>query len=160
MDVILTDQEIHALLEERKSLPADYSQKMVIRPKRGHKERERDVKGSEGSDFRIILRQSLFNPLDVSVILSYRPAQSNQLFRLKRCNGKSHQHTNPIEGNMFYDFHIHHATERYQQLGAREDSYAEPSKRFSDIGGAINCLISNCGFELPSGSQRSLFEEM
>jgi len=99
MDVILTDQEIHALLEERKSLPADYSQKMVIRPKRGHKERERDVKGSEGSDFRIILRQSLFNPLDVSVILSYRPAQSNQLFRLKRCNGKSHQHTNPIEGN-------------------------------------------------------------
>jgi len=48
MDVTLTDQEIHSLLTERKPLPADYSQKMVIRPKRGHKERELDVKGSEG----------------------------------------------------------------------------------------------------------------
>jgi hypothetical protein len=29
---------------------------------------------------------------------------------LRRCNGKSHEHTNIIESDKFYDFHIHTAT--------------------------------------------------
>jgi hypothetical protein len=44
---------------------------------------------------------------------------------LRRHNGKSHEHTNQIEAGAFYDFHIHRATERYQELGMREDAYAE-----------------------------------
>jgi hypothetical protein len=30
-----------------------------------------------------------------------------------------------IEGNSMYDFHIHTATEHYQDLGAKEDHFAE-----------------------------------
>ncbi|MFC1857737.1 DUF6978 family protein [Thermodesulfobacteriota bacterium] len=157
---IITDQEIEHLIKEKKPLPEDYLAKIQARPKRGHKERELDVKGDGGNDFRIIVRQSIINPLDFSIILVYRPPMSNILFRMRRYNGKSHEHTNPIERETFYDFHIHKATERYQQLGAREDTYAEPTKRFSDIYGATSCLIDNCGFEIPSGAQMLLFKEI
>ena len=160
MGAILSDNDITGLLAEKKPLPDDYRAKIQIRPKRGHKERELDVKGDNGNDFRIILRQSLINTLDFSVILVYRPPKSNQLFRLRRYNGKSHEHTNPIEGKTFYDFHIHEATERYQEIGAREDTYAQPTNRFSDLHQALSCVIKDCGFETPFDPQRKLFEEI
>ena len=156
---ILNDQEIEHLIKEKKPLPKDYSAKIQVRPKRGHKERELDLKGDGGDDFRIILRQSIINPLDFSIILAFRPPQSNILFRLLRYNGKSHEHTNTIENISFYDYHIHKATERYQQIGSREDTYAEATGRFANIQQAVSCLINDCGFEIPSGTQRSLFEE-
>jgi len=116
-----------------------------------------DIKGQDGNDFRLILRQSVFNPLDFSIILAYRPPQSNILFRLRRYNGKSHEHSNLIEEITFYDYHIHQATERYQNIGAREDSYAEPTNRFSEFYQAISCLVEDCGFEFSPGIQTSLF---
>ncbi|MDF1594316.1 MAG: hypothetical protein P1P89_22620 [Desulfobacterales bacterium] len=157
---ILSDQEIALLIREHKSLPEDYLAKIQVRPKRGHKERELDLKGEGGNDFRIILRQGIINPLDFSIILAFRPPQSNVLFRLMRYNGKSHEHTNTIENIGFYDYHIHKATERYQQLGAREDAYAEATSRFANIQQATSCLIKDCCFEIPSGAQRPLFEEI
>ena len=157
---IISDQEIENLLQEPKILPGDYHQRIQVRPKRGHKERELDIKGGSGNDFRLILRQSTFNALGFSIILAFRPAKSNVIFRLRRYNGKSHEHTNLIEDVSFYEYHIHQATERYQLLGAREDSYAEPTDRFSDFHQAVSCLMEDCGFEIPSGAQRSLFEEM
>jgi hypothetical protein len=159
MATILTDNEITQLIQERKTLPEDYRMKIQVRSKRGHKERELDLIGVDGSEFRLILRQSVFNPLDFSVILAYRIPQSNQLFRLRRYNGKSHEHTNRIEGNTFYDFHIHFATERYQDIGAREDTYAETTDRFADFQQAITCMLSDCAFELPFDPQGKLFEE-
>ena len=155
-----SDQEIYHLIQERKPLPADYQTKIQTRPKSGHKERELDIEGGDGGDYRLILRQSTFNPLDFSVILAYRPPKSNQLFRLKRYNGKSHEHTNPIEGETFYGFHIHQATERYQEIGAREDTYAKPTDRFADFQQAITCMLKDCGFEIPLDSQGRLFEEI
>ena len=157
---VLSDKEIEQLLKEAKPLPGDYRAKIQIRPKVGHKERELDIKGINGSDFRLILRQSLFNSMDFSIILAYRPPSSNQLFRLRRYNGKSHEHTNIIEAETFYDFHIHHATERYQLIGAREDTYAQPTNKFSDLNEAVWCIIKECGFEIPPNTQRSLFEGM
>jgi hypothetical protein len=155
-----SDQEIYHLIQERKPLPTDYRTKIQTRPKSGHKERELDIEGGDGGDYRLILRQSTFNPLDFSVILAYRPPKSNQLFRLKRYNGKSHEHTNPIEGETFYGFHIHQATERYQEIGAREDTYAKPTDRFADFQQAITCMLKDCGFEIPLDSQGRLFEEI
>jgi hypothetical protein len=160
MSAIFSDEDIARLMAEEKPLPGDYRALIQIRPKRGHKERELDVKGADGSDFRLILRQSIINPLDFSVILVYRPPQSNQLFRLRRYNGKSHEHTNPIEEETFYDFHIHQATERYQQMGAREDTYAEVTNRFSNFHEAISCTLTDCAFETPFDPQRKLFEEI
>jgi hypothetical protein len=155
-----SDADIKALIEEKKPLPKDFSSKIRLREKRGHKELGLDVQGANGNQFRIVLRQSNYNALDFSIILAFCPTGSNQVFRLRRYNGKSHEHTNTLESDKFYDYHIHTATERYQELGMREDSYAEPSNRFSDVNTAINCMVNDCGFEVPRDPQPKLFEEV
>ena len=155
-----SDTDITTLLQERKTLPKDFHSKIRLRDKRGHKEQELDIQGVSGNQFRLILRQSESNALDFSIILAYCPAETNQLFRLRRYNSKSHEHTNTIESVKFYDFHIHTATERYQELGTREDAYAEPSNRFFDFHSAINCMLSDCGFDVPEDPQQNLFEEV
>jgi hypothetical protein len=159
MAIQFNDAAITRLISESKPLPLDYRERIRIKPKRGHSERELDVRGTGSSEFRLILRQSQFNPLDFSVILAYRPPGLSQLFRLRRYNGKSHQHTNTLEGITFYNFHIHTATERYQDSGLREDSFAEPTDRFVDFQSAIRCMLTDCGFDVPSDPQRELFGE-
>jgi len=157
MAIRLSDKDILRLLDEKKTMPDDYRERIQTRPKRGHKEREFDVIGEAKSEFRLIFRQSEFNPLDFSVILAYRPPKSNQLFRLRRYNGKSHEHTNTLEGQTFYDFHIHTATERYQEADLREDWFAEPTDRYADFTGAVQCMLKNCGFEVPINPQPNLW---
>ncbi|MFA4859257.1 hypothetical protein [Methanoregula sp.] len=148
MTIQLTDEKIGSLLAEKKILPEDFFSPQKLKTKHGHKEYERDITGENGSDFRLIFRQSDLNPLDFSVILVYVPKGSNQQFRLRRYNGKSHEHGNHIEKNKFYEFHIHTATERYQQSGYREDTYAEETDRYADYRGAIECMLNDCGFTL------------
>lgn len=160
MPIQLTDSEIAALIAEPKPLPDDYQSRMQIKPKRGHKERELDFTGENGSDFRLILRQSLFNVLDFSIILSFLAPKTNHLFRLRRYNGRSHEHTNALEAETFYEFHVHTATERYQlESGGREDTFAEPTDKYSDFQGAIHCMLRDCTFILPAAPQGNLFEE-
>ncbi len=159
MAATYSDNEISALIAEKKPLPANWRSRIELRNKRGHKEREIEVTGEAGNVFRVILRQSNFNPLDFSVILMLNPPETNQLFRLRRYNGKSHEHTNRIEGNSFYDFHIHQATERYQTLGGREDAFAEPSEAFTDFHSAVRCMFRECGFHVPDNHGPTLFGE-
>jgi hypothetical protein len=154
-----TDSEIQQLLAERKPLPEEYRKKLKLREKRGHREAELSVTGAAGTEFRLIARQNSLNVLDFSIILAACPAGSSQLFRLRRHNGKSHEHTNQIEQSTFYDFHIHMATERYQELGTREDAFAEATDRFGDYESALRCLVDDCGFELPLSPQIDLFDE-
>ena len=155
--IVYPDKEIALLVTERKSLPDDWRTRLQLRTKRIHQERSLDCTGDRGSVFRVILRQNTVNALDFSAILVVRVPQSNRLFRLRRYNGKSHEHTNGIEGNTFYDYHIHAATERYQEIGAREDSYAEITERYNDLGGALGCLLEDAGFDVPPDPQLRLF---
>ena len=64
-----SDDEIGRLVEEEKPLPRDYRKRIVLKTKNGHKEQQLDIKGTDGSEFRLILRQSDANPLDFSIIL-------------------------------------------------------------------------------------------
>lgn len=152
---LLTDTEISALISEKKPLPENYQAMLQTRPKRGHSEKEIEISGTDGSIFTILLRQNIINPLDFSAILAYNIPKTNVLFRLCRYNGKSHEHTNKIEQEKFYTFHIHQATERYQLLGLREDSFAVPTDRYAELQQAIRCLIEDCNFILPINSQLS-----
>lgn len=157
MVVRLSDADIDRLLHEEKPLHADFQTKIKTKPKRGHKEKEIDLTGTERNQFRVLLRQSMVNPLDFSIILAYLPINSNDVFRLRRYNGLSHEHTNTMEDQTFYNYHIHTATERYQQIGAKEDAYAEPTNRYTDYDGALQVLLGDCGFVFPGGAQKSMF---
>lgn len=156
MAVELTDDDIRRLLEERKPLPTDFRKRMTLKPKRAHREGELSVRGVDGSSFRLILRQADANPMDFSIILRYDFPKSNKVFRLRRYNGRR-EHTNRLEGETFYGFHVHKATERYQDLGFDEDTYAELTDRYSDFEGAVECMLKDCGFDVPDDPQMSLF---
>ena len=94
--------------------------------------------------------------MNFSVILGVLPVDTNQLFRLRRYNGKTHEHKNKIEGEKFYDFHIHMATERYQrESGQAEDSYAKTTDRFADLHTALQCMQADCNFDVPKDPQTS-----
>lgn len=159
MPIMYLESQIATLLLEHKPVSGSWRDQIRLRPKQGHGERHLDLTGNEGSAFRLIFRQSHRNPLDFSIILAVRPPQSNQFFRLRRYNGKSHEHTNHIEGDSFYDFHVHLATERYQAFGTREDAYAEPTERYSDFRGAVQCLIDDVNLEISPEAQSDLFGE-
>ena len=160
MSIVFTDDQIRALILEPKPLPHDYRKRLSLRQKRGHREQELTIQGAEAHEFHIILRQSSIDPLNFSVILSVTVPGTNRIFRLRRYNSKTHQHSNRLEGSdRFYSFHIHQATERYQEAGWDEDSYAEPTKRFADLHSAIKCMFQDCGFILPEAEPLTLFEE-
>ena len=156
MPVIYSDNEIAQMLEERKPLPIGWRELASLRPKRGHTEREMEIIGADGGEFRLITRQSMVNPLDFSVILALDYPQSNRSFRLRRHNGKSHDHRNKIEKEVFCDFHIHMATQRYQEIGAREDGYAEVTDRCDNFQGAFDCMLADANIALPYNDQLGL----
>jgi hypothetical protein len=147
LPITLSDLEIAALIAERKVLPATFLDRAWPKPKRGHKEAELAVLGQNGSEFRFIFRMGNLDQLDFSAILAVRLPRVNTVFRLRRYNGRSHEHTNRIERQRFFGFHIHYATERYQALGVDEDGYAEATDRFSDFESAIQCLFDDCKCE-------------
>lgn len=140
-------------------MPADWRRRVRLKPKHGHDEQQVDLTGDAGNEFRLILRQSQKNPLGFSIILVVSVPYSSQLFRLRRCNGRSHVHENKIEGAEFYDFHIHMATERYQDAGTREDAYAEPTDRYDDFHGALRCMMDDANIKAPPETQGDLFEK-
>jgi len=72
-----SDQQIATFLSEQKPVQA--------KPKHGHKEQELDITGADGNTFRLILRQSMFNHLDFSVILGVFPKESNAATVMVRC---------------------------------------------------------------------------
>lgn len=157
MSVTYTDNEIERLTQERKPLPVDWRNRVRLKPRRGHDEREIDLTGDANSKFRLILRRSHIDRLDFSVILMVQVPGSSQWFRLRRCNGK-HEHTNHIEKVRFRDFHIHVATKRYQELGTREDAYAEVTNQYNDYDDALRCLFDDANFSKSHELQPSFLD--
>lgn len=152
MAFILSDGQIETLIQERKMLPIEWSQKFVEKPKRGHTDYHLSVSGNAGREFEIIRRESNFNLSDFSVILGVYFPGMRDFFRLRRYNSNSHTHTNPIEKNEVCGFHIHITTEKYQRKRLQDkririDDYAEPTTRYQDIAGALRCLIKDANFQ-------------
>ncbi len=149
MPARLTDLRISQLIDVSKPFPQRLANPLRFRPKRQHQELDEDITSNNGDEFRLIVRINTINSSDFSVILAYRFPYSNELFRLRRYNRLSHQHTNAIEREVFFDYHIHQATQRYQDLGFKEDHYASPTDRYSDLQGAIQCMLTDCHFDDP-----------
>ena len=153
MEITYTDQEIAELIEERKMLPDNWLNQLYKNDKNGSVV----VNGDNGNTFRIIARQNKIRPSDFSVILAVIVPLLNRTFRLRRYNGWTDPHKNPIENGKINRFHIHFATERYQEIGYDEETYAEETDRYSDLGGALQCLIDDANFEQPPQSELTTF---
>ncbi len=159
MNYYFTDIEIDKLLTEKKIFPGMIKDLLSFKETDGHKNSSIEIQKNDGSQFVIKLRQNVNNVNDFSVILGYQSKGSNTIFKLRRYNGKSHQHTNRIEENKFYDFHIHTATQRYQDLGCKEESFSEETDKYADIRGALKCMIEDCNITIQNEPQTDLFEE-
>ena len=158
MEPIFSDREIAELIKERKILSNNKPIKFRKTSHRGNDEYRLNVTGEDGNKFQVIVRMSIFNKLNFSVILGVRVPLPKKFFRLKRYNG-NHEHTNTIEDEKINGFHIHTATERYQVNSVREEDYAELTERYTDINGALKCLFADANFEDPDALQDTLFEE-
>lgn len=158
MEVFLTDKEIKELIIERKQMSISPDELFrSMKDKRGHKGAEHFIERLDGSSFVLKIRLSNENSLDFSAILGYVPPKSTKLFLIRRYNGKSHEHRNKLEKeDVFYDFHIHTATERYQREGVKEEYFAVITDRYSTVQEAFNCLIEDCNVILPLNSQYNM----
>jgi len=165
---ILTDQEIDDLISEPKVVSDNWFSMLQAKDKAHfqHKEKEVDVEGSKGNLFRVIIRQNKLNVMDFSIILTLREKDSNIEYNLLRYNGKHpSRHTNKWEKDKGTSehtfapvFHIHRATQRYQESGYKIDGYAEVTTRYSDFHSAINQFLSECNFKRENDGQPSLFK--
>lgn len=148
--IILSDHEIKALLLEGKAIPDGLCPLKQMTERHQHKRKNLDLTGESGNEFVIAIRQSMLNYRDFSVILGYKLPRIYRVFRLRRYNGNSHQHTNVLENETLDDFHIHTATERYQKaMGFKEDHFAVTTNRYWNLDSAIRCLLADCGFQSP-----------
>lgn len=149
--ITYNNQEITELINERKVLPDNWRKEL-------DKNSELYLIGEDGNKFRLIARLNKRYPTDFSVILGVINPKTGTLFRLRRYNGLAKRmHKNKIEKTKVYSYHIHYATQRYQERGFDEDGYAEETDRYNDIEGALQCLIVDANFELPHKSQSELF---
>ncbi len=149
MLIPLSDSEIDVLIREPKNTPSSLLPLRLIERNK-HRRKEYPVSSASGNEFVIAVRQAVPNPLNFSVILMHRIPGYNTLFRLCRYNGRHGGHTNEIEKNKIGDeCHIHTATERYQRLGGDEEGFAVETTRYSDLNGAVRCLLEDCGFTPP-----------
>lgn len=53
-------------------------------------------------------------------------------------------------------FHVHQATERYQQAGLKIDGFAERTERYNEFDGALTTMFQDAGFTFPDGGVSQL----
>ena len=166
MPRILSDTEIQQLLREQKPLPENWETRLRLRPKSQEAFSQRDcfVQGSDGHEFRLIIRSNRLHPQDFSVLLVFKDTDGAE-YILRRHNGTHpSKHTNEYEkrqnlpnAELPICFHRHLATERYQKAGLRIDGYAEQANDYNDIHTARNAMFRDARFVLPVDSQSAMF---
>ena len=163
----LTDHEIDNLVAESKPLNKGWTKRLRPRTKsnRQHTERDMEVEGEAENKFRIIIRKNAINLLDFSIILTFKDKDGSE-FVLRRYNGKHpSQHTNRLEkargepnSSFRNTFHVHKATQRYQEEGLPIDGYAEETTEYASFDTALQAFVRSNGIVLPGDDEPSLFD--
>lgn len=155
MGEIIPDDVIEDLLREKKYLPRDYRKRLKLKSKsmKKHEEKELKTYGENDSEFYVVLRKNRIDPTDFSIILRYRN-ENGKLFNMVRYNGK-HKHYNKLEGSFFRNYHIHKATQRYQENGFRIETYAEPTNLYGSFEEALKKFFEDLNFIVDAPSNTS-----
>lgn len=166
MNRILSDSEINRLIIEQKLAPKNWKKHLQLKSKNNtrHEEGRFTARGKNGNNFRVIIRRNKINRLDFSIILKFIDNDGKEYF-IVRYNGKHpSEHTNRWEKlNSFVKykfescFHIHKATQRYQESGLEIAGYAEETELYSDYQSALNTFIKDVNIVEAPKSQYELF---
>ena len=145
---MIPDLEIQKLIEDIKPIPYKIinSVKLKAREDKRHLIWTYKIQSKSENTFVLRIRQNIIHNSDFSVILLYED-DGNNLHIIKRYNG-IHTHTNRIEKNKIRSFHIHTATERYQEKGYDAVGYAEATEAYSDWRGALEMMVKDCNFDI------------
>lgn len=160
----LTDDKIADLLNCPKRLTNPQARS---KNKEGHEQINYKVTSTDGSEhqFEVYKRQNLREEMteDFSCGISWI-APSGEIMTLKRYNGPNHNHPNYLEKvRLGYTCHIHIASEKYIKANRKAEGFAEATKRYNTVEGALHCLVTDCrisGIQTSSdnSSQTKLFE--
>lgn len=160
----LTDDKIADLLNCPKRLTNPQARS---KNKEGHEQINFKVTSTDGSEheFEVYKRQNLREEMedDFSCGISWI-APNGETLTLKRYNGPNHDHPNHLEKvRLGYTCHIHIATEKYIKANRKAEGFAEATKRYNTVEGALHCLVIDCkisGIQTSSDnlSQTKLFE--
>lgn len=100
------------------------------------------VSDDERHRFVLFTRQSTVIPTGFSAGLRWCSKTGEEIMLL-RCNGSDHLHVNAVErSRLDMAFHVHRATERYIQAGKRTESWAEVTKAYRSLSGALHHLVT------------------
>lgn len=135
----LTDEEIAELLRCAKRVENPGSKQ---RTEGKHVRKDfRVVSVDSRHQFVLFTRQSTVIHESYSAGLRWKSKTGEEVI-LVRCNGADHPHSNAIERESFSaQCHIHRATERYIMEGRKAESFAQPSKTYRTLAGALHYLI-------------------
>lgn len=149
----LTDDKIADLLNCPKRLTNPQARS---KNKEGHEQINYKVTSTDGSghEFELYKRQNLREEMedDFSCGISWI-APNGETLTLKRYNGPNHDHPNHLEKvRLGYTCHIYIATEKYVKANRKAEGFAEATKRYNTVEGALHCLVTDCNI---SGIQTS-----
>lgn len=110
-----------------------------------HSRRDFRIISTDGvHEFALFVRQSLLLPQGFSAGLRWL-AKSGESVMLMRCNGSDHPHTNGIERDKLESVcHIHQATERYLAVGKKSEGYAQSTREYRTLNGALHHIVRQC----------------
>jgi len=140
---MLTDEQIEHLLQ---------TPKVVTNPKARTKDQRKSTQTTYALEsecgahrFELYARQNSIDPDHYSCGLIYHHPCGERI-HLTRYNGSNHDHRNSLEGGELIRFkcHIHRATQRYIEIGDKAEKFAVTTDRYSDLSGALHCLIMDC----------------
>ena len=149
---MLNDIEIRDLINEHKTIDATTirsahkEQNFKNKQNQSFKIWEYEFQTVNGNIFRIKIHRNKKFINSFSVIFQYVD-ENKKIYNLKRYNGLHAPHINIIERNKVKGFHIHTATERYQEKNLNIEAYAEETDQYSDWKSAFVKLLYDCNIK-------------
>ena len=136
---ILTDDKIAQLLSAPKRVENPQARE---RSEGKHIRRDYRVISDDGEHrFALFTRQSTRISDGFSVGLLWH-AKTGEDVMLLRCNGSDHPHPNALERERIeFQFHVHLATERYIHANRKSEGYAEQTRDYHSLAGALHHLV-------------------
>lgn len=138
----ITAKMLQDLKAIQKELTKPLKQKWIV--ERKFRQLNVELIGIDGVDsFSLYMRQNELHENDFSCGISLIKQGENNL-TLARYNGSSHIHVNKLDGQRFeFECHIHEANPACLKLAKKIEDYAIATQRYTNLAGAIKCLLSD-----------------